>query len=295
MMDANAPYLPPLEPTDNAPLKKHVRRTIFLWLLLMLMFVSIYQFFGTPETHHHVAHAPPRDDWNPISSLLPALVALGVFYWLIRRQLATGARLSAKLEPGQQALADGDLGRAVETFAAVARQYKRQPACAAMAKLQLKKALDAAAEAERAPGLLFRSEVRLHAATDLALLYALSGDSHAATRWCEDGRRRLASAGQRALCAALLRQAEIVVVARTGQNGDAARAFDRDWRRLEEVLPAAWMRISWVVRCFVAAGDGTRGSVEPWLTMARSGRKGELRWMAAEWPELAAFLDAHDL
>ena len=133
------------------------------------------------------------------------------------------------------------------------------------------------------------------AAIHLGLLYALRGQLDAATRWCDDARRRLPRGQNRTLSAALLRLAEATVLARSGQHEDAARALDRDWKRLEEALAVSSMRRAWLLRAYLASGDGARGSVEPWLTLARGGRKGELAWLGAEWPELRAFLDAHDL
>src|SRR5205823_3340580 len=129
---------------------------------------------------------------------------------------------------------------------------------------------------------LFGSDVRTMAATHLALLYALRGQLDAATRWCDDARRRLARGQNRTLSAALLRLAEIVVLARSGQRDDATRALDRDARRLEESLTVTSMRKAWLLRAFLAAADGTRGTIEPWLTLARSGGKSELRWLAVE-------------
>ncbi len=309
-MDANAPYLPPLEPTDNAPARRRgARRTIVLWLFLILVFVTIYQFLSPPPAHHHVVHTapPPNEDgwWRSLSGFLPSLGVIALFIWFLRRQLKGGAALNARLEPGHLALADGDLGRAADVFAAVAREYRNQTTYAAVAKLSLSttlmrqgalpKAIETAIEVERAPGLLFGSEARLMAAIHLGMLYALRGQLDAATRWCDDGRRRLARGQNRALPAALLRLTEILVLARAGKHEEAARALDRDERRLEEALTVTSMRKAWLVRAFCAAGDATRGSVEPWLTMARAGRKGELAWVAAEWPELRAFVDAHDL
>ncbi|HEX6836507.1 MAG TPA: hypothetical protein VF334_08030 [Polyangia bacterium] len=307
-MDENAPYLPPAEPTDNPAAKKSGRKTLLVWLLLVMMFVAIYQLMSVP-TPHHVAHAapPPRDDtWSSLAfGVLPALGVVVLFIMFLRMQLRGGGKLNAALEPGNLALADGDLGRAADVFAAVAHQYRKQTTYAAVAKLSLSTALmrqgelaratDAAVEVERAPGLLFGGDVRTMAAIHLGMLYALRGELDAAGRWCDDARRRLPRGHNRTLSAALLRIAEILVLARSGKRDDAARALDRDWHRLEEALTVASMRKAWLVRAWCAAADPSRGSVEPWLTMARAGRKGELRWLGAEWPELRAFLDAHDL
>ena len=306
-MDANAPYLPPAEPTDNPVAKtKSSRKTLLLWLLLLVMFVALYQLFATPPPRHHVA--PPACTESATGAWWGIVSAMAVFAMvvlLLRRQLRGGNKLNGKLEPGHVALADGDLGRAGEIFAAVAREYRKQTTYAAVARLslstalmrqgELQRAIDAAIEVERAPGLLFGGDVRTMAAIHLGMLYALRGDVDAATRWCDDARRRLPRGQQRTLTAALLRLAEVLVLARAGKRDDAARALDRDWHRLEEALTVSSMRKAWLVRAWCAAADGARGSVEPWLTMARAGRKGELRWVGADWPELCAFLDAHDL
>lgn len=308
-MDANAPYLPPLEPTDNAPTGKSSRKTLLMWLLLIILFVTVYQLLSVPAPSHHVAHAAPPRSGDPWSSFmygfLPALVLVGLFIAFLRIQLRGGGKLNAELEPGHLALADGDLGRAVEIFAAVANHHRKQTTYAAVARLslstalmrqgELAKATDAAIEVERAPGLLFGGDVRTMAAIHLGMLYALRGQLDAATRWCDDARRRLPRGQNRTLSAALLRLAEILVLARSDKRDDAARALDRDWHRLEEALTVASMRKAWLVRAWCAAADPSRGSVEPWLTMARAGRKGELRWLGAGWPELRAFVDAHDL
>ncbi|HEY2748065.1 MAG TPA: hypothetical protein VGL86_25755 [Polyangia bacterium] len=308
-MDANAPYLPAAEPSDNAPAtKKSARKTLALWILLIIMFVAIYQFLSPPAPHHHVHHAPPPPDdaWHgALVSFLPALAVIGLFIWFLRRQFRGGTKLNARLEPGHLALADGDLGRAADVFAAVAREYRKQTTYAAVAKLslstalmragELPKAIEAAIEVERAPGLLFGSEVRTSAAVQLGLIYTLRGQLDAATRWCDDARKRLERSSNRTHTGALLRVAEIAVLARANQREDAARAFDRDSRRLEEALSVTSLRKAWLLRAFVASADGARGSVEPWLGLAHSGRKGELAWLGGEWPELRAFIDAHDL
>lgn len=311
-MDANAPYLPPPEANENPPVaKKSAKRTLLLWIVLIAMFMAIYQFLGTTPPSHHVVHAPPPPPahpdplWNALVGFLPSFALIALFVLYLRRQFKGGSKLNAKLEPGNLALADGDLGRAADVFAAVAHEYRKQTSYAAAAKLslstalmrqgELQRAIEAAIEVERAPGLLSTGDTRTIACTHLALLYALRGQLDAATRWCEAARRRLPRGQTRTYTAALLRVAELVTLARSGQSADATRAFDRDAGRLEEALPVTSVRKAWLLRAFLAASDGTRATVEPWLTLARSGRPRELRWLATEWPELRAFLDAHDL
>ena len=316
-MDANAPYLPPVEPTDNAPpaKTKSARKTLLLWALLIVMFVAIYQIFKVPPSstapvhdHAHSCASAESSAWDPILvGLGSALLMATLLVRAMRRRFRNGGKLNAKLEPGLLALADGDLGRAADVFAAVAREYRKQATYAAVAKLslatalmrqgELQPAIEASIEVERAPGLVFGADARIMAATHLGLLYALRGQLDAATRWCDDARRRMARGGHnsRTHVAALLRVAELMVLARAGQREDAMRAYDRDIKRLEEALSVTALRKAWLVRAFVASADGTRGSVEPWLTQARGGRKGELAWLGVDWPELRAFIDAHDL
>jgi len=311
-MDANAPYLPPSEPSDNpVQQKKKARKTIFLWLLLIVMFVAIYQLFSAPPSSHphRVALptcAPPETSWwSSLVGFVPVVALAGLFIWFLRRQLSGGNKLNLKLEPGLFAIADGDLGRAVDVFAAVAHEYRKATGYAGVAKLslataymyqgQLHKAIETTVEVERSPGLMFGSELRAIAASSLATLHALRGDVDAATRWCDDARKRLARGTNRSYSAASLRLAEIFTLARSGKLDETARALDRDRGRLENALTATTLRRAWLLRAFAASSDGARGSVEPWLTMARSGRKGELAWIGAEWPELAAFIAAHDL
>jgi hypothetical protein len=307
-MEANAPYLPPPAPSDNpTPKKKGSAKTLLLWVFLVLMFVSIYQLLSGPT--HHAGPPPPEPPSSPwtsaMSGLVPAIVLAGLVLFWLRRQFRGGAKLNGRLEPGHLALADGDLGRAAEVYSAVAHDYRKQTSYTAVAKLslvttlmrqgELERAIAVAVEVERAPGLLFGSELRLNAAIDLALLHALAGRLEVAERWSDDARRRLGYSHNRTFVAALLRVTELLVLARQGRCDDAARLFDRDARRLDESLTVAWMRVAWLVRAFAAAGDGARGSVEPWVTLARSGRRGELRWLGVAWPELRAFVDAHEL
>jgi len=307
-MDPNAPYLPPVEPTDNPPAakKRSARKTIVLWIVLIVMFIAIYQFTAPTPHARHAAPEPRTDPWSSfLYGFLPALGLIALVILFLRRQLLGGSKLNAKLEPGNLALADGDLGRAADIFGGLAHEYRKQTTYAAVARLslatalmrqgELGKAVEAAITVERAPGLLFGGDVRTMAAIHLGMLYALRGDVDAATRWCDDARRRLPRGQQRTLTAALLKIAEVLVLARGGRRDDAARALDRDWHRLEEALTVTAMRKAWLLRAWCAAADPTRGSVEPWLTMVRAGRKGELAWLGAEWPELRAFLDAHDL
>ena len=52
------------------------------------------------------------------------------------------------------------------------------------------------------------------------------------------------------------------------------------------------MKKALLLRAYVNTSDGNRAPAGPWLSLVR---KGELTWMAIEWPELQAFLATHDL
>jgi hypothetical protein len=313
-MSEQLPYLPAAEPTDN-PKEKIGAKRILLWLLLVLVFVSIYQLFAGPSPPQRTTQLPtPVHEVSFFTLLcgswLPMLAQFGVFYWLalsfVRWQLRGGARLNAKLEPGHIALADGDMQLAVEVYRRVAQDYRRQRHYAALANLSLAEAyirqgeFDAAIGvlrvADKTRNLMFGSNIRVMVATDLCLIYALRGDLNAAMRWLEDARRRLARSKEvRHFNAALLRLTEATVLCRAGKHEEAKRILDSDWPRLESALFSSVMRRAWLLRAFLAGSDPTRMSGEPMLTVLRSARKNELEWMGKEWPELRTFLVTHDL
>jgi hypothetical protein len=321
-MNADAPFLPPVEPADNP---KIFKKSILLWLLLILFFVSLYQLFsGPPAKPHHrmdaqevVAPPPPRPSAPEndfvmllVGSWLPMLAMIGIFYGGVlgfaRRQLRAHGKLTAQLEPGHLALADGNVAGAVKMFEAAAHKLRGQRPYAGMARLALADArmqqgdFDAALkvlqQVEQSPGLLYGSELRLLAAVDFGLVYALRGEVDVATRWLDDARRRLArTPGVRNFQAGLLCLAEAVAFARADRRQEAARLIERDWTRVEATVFATVMRRGWLLRAFLASADGARSTAEPYLTMLRSGRRGELDWMATKWPELKAFLVANEL
>ena len=66
----------------------------------------------------------------------------------------------------------------------------------------------------------------------------------------------------------------------------------REWARFETAESGGgWRAEACLVRGFLdaAADDG----VEVWLGLDDASRA-RVRWMGAEWPELRAFIDAHD-
>ena len=98
-MDLNAPYLPPLEPTDNpVAVQKKSIKVVLLWLLLILMFVSIYQLFTGPATPHiHGMNTPPPPPppaspwWDGMIAFVPG-VGITAFLILIWRRMLRARR-----------------------------------------------------------------------------------------------------------------------------------------------------------------------------------------------------------
>src|SRR6266542_5127323 len=208
-MDANEPFLPPRQHSDyNAvqPAPKQAKRTLLLWLLLIVMFLGIYWLFNDPKPHRRAA--PPRDascapceKSNPLYPWLPSLGFGFLIFFFLRRQFRGGTKFNERLEPGLLALADGSFAQAAELLRAVEAQYTKNTSYAAAAALSLAdaqihqgalaQAIQTLARAERGAGLMYGSDVRIQAAIDLTRAYALRGETEVAERWAADVRKRL--------------------------------------------------------------------------------------------------------
>jgi hypothetical protein len=307
----SADYLPPPEPVDNPPAqpKRSAGKTIALWLVLIVIFLAIYQLVGSSPAQH----GAPRDAAPQQSTLdLVAAIAwrawplalMALFIWWVQRQLRGGSKLNERLEPGQLAAADGDFARAVAVFREVAELYRGQATYFAACRLhvalslerlgELDAATDELIQVERGAGLLYGSDVRLSAAIHLARLFALRGELEAAAKWATDARRRLRKASSRLWAAAQLHVAEAVLLARSAPTVEALRFLESAWARVEESLSVTAMRPVWLLRAFLVAqetGPRDHGTAEPWLRMLRTARPGELAYLSSRWPELRAFME----
>jgi hypothetical protein len=314
-MDANEPFLPPREATANppaadAPQKKRAstRKTFFVWLLLILMFVGVYQLFSGPQPRH-VSDAndlcPKPSAWSSLSVSWGAPIGLAMlFYYFLLRAMRGNNQYAERCEPAQLAFADGDFARAAEEYRGLVKHYKGKVSTESLSSISLGQALvhqgalREAAEAfitgERGAGLLYGAEARLIAAVELARLYALEGRLDVARKWSEDARKKLSRTGYRLVRASSLRIVDALIAARAGEPERAATLLDGEWHRFEQWLPTAQMREAWLLRAFVSDG-GQRGQAETWLRLLRSGRRGQLDFMGVQWPELQAFLAANDL
>jgi hypothetical protein len=306
-------FLPPRDGSDNpaAPARGGARRTLFIWIALVIVFFAIYTLLGSG--------APPSGDGARASGseLLgtvvrhgwaPILLALFVVWF--RVQLRGGEKLAARLEPGLLALANGDAVGAIARFREVEPAYAHQTTYLASVRLhralaelragQLGTALETLRAVERAPGLLFGSDVRTSAALWLTIGFALRGDVERAERWLADVDRRLRRAREGRVAPASLRSlAEALVCLRRDDPAAAARILDRDRARVEESLAVTYARLAWLARAYAAARlAGPRddaAAAEPWLRLVRGAPSPSFAWVATEWPELRAFMAAHGL
>lgn len=133
-------------------------------------------------------------------------------------------------------------------------------------------------------------------AVDLALFHALAGDLDQARGWlaAADERRTMLSLPA---ASAMRELAQAVVDCRSGNAADAARRLAEHWHEHEAILTGDVMRPLRVVRAFArsAAGPREAGVAEMDLVSARPAFPGEYALLAAGWPEMAAFLAAHEL
>jgi hypothetical protein len=127
------------------------------------------------------------------------------------------------------------------------------------------------------------------ATIELARLFALRGEIVRAVAAADEarGEARFARGVHRKALEAQLLFVDVLVHCRKGEL-DAARALLLgEWRRFETAEGGGgWRAEACLVRGFLDAAAGD--SVEVWLGLAR------VRWMATEWPELRAFIDAHE-
>lgn len=133
-------------------------------------------------------------------------------------------------------------------------------------------------------------------AVDLALAYALHGNVEQAEAWMKqaDGRsesRTMPSyPGNKAFSRA-------VIECRAGRPAEAARLLDERWSEYEAILTGDNLRSLRVIRAFAQANADVRnaGVAEKTLADLRPSYRGELDYLGVAWPEMAAFLAAHQL
>lgn len=309
----SAPFLPEPE-TATAPPKKSAKRILLLWVMLIVMFLAIWQFLTPAERTApgvHEAVAPVAETSLFWSSTWMAFAPFGfvaLVLFLFLRAYRQNLRFNIAQEPGRMALAHRRFHEAVELFRKTVPQFAKQPAYRASAVLNiaesqlkagsLEDALASCAEIERSRTLVFNSNIRARIATLTAFVFALKGDLPAAERWAADARNRIAKNHEyRIGHAGELCLAEATIACRRGDHAEAVKLLDTRWLELRYAITADAMRIVEVVRAFAEAQGGVRASNAAGERLVRIEPvvKGELAFLGVGWPEMQTFLGAHGL
>ena len=271
-------------------------KTLILWVLLILMFLAVYQLFSrTPPTPaQHVGYSDSNwFAWVLIAPFVGLLVG-----WVVWSRIRL-SRFNRENAGGIELLNKGITAKAAEVFESLVARYRwpanlritgRHNAAIAQIKSgQLGRAIELLA-----PLLKDKSAVNLHASAgnELAVAYALSGDLAAADK-------ALAVVEKIPNVTAYhLIWPRVVIAARRGEFSELARTLESRWRELESQLSGEVLRRLTLLRAFALASvDGVRGpgSAEPLLERLRPAAPGEFTWLSASWPELDAFLQTHPL
>lgn len=310
---AEKPFLPEMAPDPSKPDPSQrpahsPKRTLALWLALIVMFVAIYTVFSeTPQPPRPtLARCEPDYSWmvTVVGSLLLAVGAL--FAWFLRQFKKTNA-FNREQEQASVALVDGQWQAAVTQFGTLMEKYRGhggrlvaayQRAWAKLRDHDLEGALTDAIESDKSAGL-FTKPMRTRGAVLIGHLYALRGDTETASRWLADARQRVAGlAGDRLYVGAQLCVAEATLSCRQEKYSEALALLDREQTKLDSLLQVTAAVEVWVLRAFAMQHmESARsvGRLEPVLTLLRARPRGSFDYLAVAWPALRDFLAAHDL
>jgi hypothetical protein len=308
------PSLPEPEPDPAPPpaKKKQAKKTLLLWVLLIFMFLGIWQFLS-PSSGGGAAPEPKlppceASGWSSSYPLLGAvLICCGFFFW-IYRLYGVGRDFALATEPATLAGAERRFGDAVSIFDDLLERYKKKPGYVASLSLskgyaellagRLDQALATFIRTEKMKNILFSSGVRTLAATYLAFVYALRGDVSSSETWVGESRRRLAkNKDNRLLYAARLCEAEAALAIRKGDPEAAIRLLEASWSKLRESLTGNALRVIEVLRSLAESSRGPRGYnvVGERLVRVEPVIPGEFDFLGAAWPEMQTFLVSHKL
>ena len=258
------------------------------WVVLVVMFVVFFQWFGRGSDQAGTVVPGPLRVLSSYFFLLPVAGVFGFLYLRMRRACAVNNR-------GLALMADGDLAGAAALYRRLARQWLG-PRVVAHVNLGLvllrlgdpRGAADAFAAIERKRGEAARL-LKPMGASYLALCAALIGDLDSAQVWAEEARRRAAnpSAVSRGHLVA-----EAVIRCRRSDSSGAARLLQERWGEIERSVTADFVRAFRVIRAFAidTAGAPDCGSATDLIAGARPARSGEYVWLGAGWPEMAGYL-----
>lgn len=306
------PFLPEPEPvTPPAPPKKTAVKTLILWVVLIVTFLSIWQFLAPAPGAKPEPVLPPCESapiWHSVAPYVAFFaIFVGVYRWFLRGY-AQSLEFNVAQEPARVAIAERRFGAALDVLTRTQQTYAKKPVYEASASIavgcaqlwagRLGDAINTLATVERKRTVLGSSSIRVVAGVHLALAHALAGELEAAERWASETRARITkSKDDRLEYAARLCLAETVVRLRRGQPAEALALLERNWTTMREVLNGNTMRVAEVLSAFAEAARGVRQSntmaerllrVEPVLP-------GDFAFLGVKWPEMQTFLDAHGL
>jgi hypothetical protein len=271
-----------------------VRKTFAIWGVLILVFVALYA----------IAGGTGRGTVVMVGIMTACLVIILAI--ATARTLRHVREFQTENTAAVAALGRGELESARATFSRWA-ESARYPRLAAVANHnlgwtlarqgQLQRAIEvAAANDERRLSALQANGLGPTSAIDLALYHALAGSLDDARRWLgvADGRKAMVTLPT---APAMRAMAQAVIDCRDGNAAEAARALDERWREYEALLTGDIVRPLRIVRAFARAAAGPRevGTAQMELVSARPAYPGEYAMLGVEWPEMAAFLAAHEL
>ncbi len=144
---------------------------------------------------------------------------------------------------------------------------------------------------------LKRAALYRTSAVEIAYAYALLGNTDKATEWLKHADDRKNAHPTMPSFVAQNVSARALLECRSGRPAEAARLLDDSWNECEALLAGASLRSLRVIRAFAQATADVRnaGVAERTLSDMRPAYDGEFDFLGVAWPEMAAFLAAHQL
>jgi hypothetical protein len=305
------PFLPEPDPPEP-PKKSNAKRTLLLWVLLIFIFLAIWQFLSpsTPQPHASQPRMCPCNENGWTSSAWYSLPTVGVFVmvFLIMRQFRAPLAFNASQEGAMLAFAQRRFAEAAELYRSAAATLLKTPLYQAVGNYnlayaelwagRLEDAIKILARVERTLGSPRATGVRFLAANSLVLANGLAGDLDTAERWADDTRKRIAkTADSRLNAGAQLCLGEAVVALRRGRVADALTSLESNWLSLRQGLNANSMRVAEILRAFAEAHAGVReyNTVGERLIRVEPVATHEFAFLGVRWPAMQEFLVAHRL
>lgn len=252
--------------------------------MLAVFVACIYLFASTTRGH---------------TALLISAITLVVLVIVNRRTTARTRAFHVANKDAYAALGRGDYTAAQKTWATWA--MSPMPRIAALATHNLAWTQLRQGELTKAIATIDANEARHGSALEAIGLSATSAADHAlanalldqakeAEAWLDRAEPRLLAATMPTSGAIALARA--VWHCRAGRVDVAAKLLADGWTEIESTTTGDVLRPLRVVRAFAAAAAGPRA---PALEVPRPAYAGEFAFLGTSWPEMAAFLAAHEL